>query len=471
MSSPAGRSDDADDMSGAEGAHGDQAADEHAEVERLRAEVVELRAEAAETAEAEGDGRNPPPRRRRLAGAGRWTGVIVVAVVIGLLTPVTLLARYARSELLDTDRYVSTVAPLAQDPAIQDQVADAVTTEIFQRLDIENVTRETLQSLVDAGAPDAAVDLATPIANQVENFARDEVRTLVSSEQFATLWAEANRVAHVELDALLTGDDEGAVQVEDGKVTLELGPVIAAVRERLVDQGFGLASNIPEVSRSFTLVESDNLSKAQTATRFLNVAATALPFVIVLLVIAAVLLAPNRRRGLVAASLAVVLGALVLALVLAIARSWLPDNLTSDDLSTAAASSIVEILMRPLRTMLRAVLVLALVVTVAGYLAGPSAPAVAIRRGVTRTVHAIRSRAEGDRRPSAVESWVGAHKPLLRMAVVLVAVLALALWSYPTGGVVLLLLGLVLVAMAAVEVLGASTKSTSPPPTDHAAPA
>ncbi|MGH9212322.1 MAG: hypothetical protein ACRD2C_16815 [Acidimicrobiales bacterium] len=440
---------------------GDRSEDgvERDELERLRQEAADLR--QAQAVPGSGSG---PARRRgwRFAGGARWTAVAVLAVLLVLLTPVTLLARYAHSELLDTDRYVSTVAPLARDPAVQDQVAADVTREVFRHLDIENVTRDTLQRLADSGAPSAVVDLATPIAAQVEEFARSEVRTLVATERFATLWAEANRVAHSELRALLTGD-EGALQAEDDRVTLELDPVVAAVRQRLIDRGFGLASNIPGVTTELTLVESDGLTRAQTVTRRLNTAATVLPFVVLVLVVAAVLLAPNRRRGLLTAAVAVVLGALVLGVALAVARGWFVDDLTSDSLSTEAATSIADALLGPLRTSLRAALVAGLIVA-AACLGGPAALAVARRRGATRGATGVRQGATAGSPPSAAEAWVGAHKPALRVGVVAAAAFALAFWSDPTAGVVLVLAGLTLLGLAIVELLAAGVTPLAPEP-------
>jgi hypothetical protein len=40
-----------------------------------------------------------------------------------------------RSEVLDTDHYVATVAPLASDPAIQAEIADKVTQQITDSVD------------------------------------------------------------------------------------------------------------------------------------------------------------------------------------------------------------------------------------------------------------------------------------------------------------------------------------------------
>jgi len=61
-------------------------------------------------------------------------------------------------------------------------------------------------------------------------------------------------------------------------------------------------------------------------------------------------------------------------------------------------------------------------------------------------------------------SWVYANKQALRIGAVVLASLALVFWSQPTGKVVLLLAGLLLVALALIELLGRPPNAPSSPP-------
>ena len=92
--------------------------DERAELERLRAENATLRAQAPRP-----DGPGPGSRQR-------WrTIVAVVLIVLGcVLAPLGGVAVWARNQVTKTDRSVRTVAPLAADPAIQQAIADQITT-------------------------------------------------------------------------------------------------------------------------------------------------------------------------------------------------------------------------------------------------------------------------------------------------------------------------------------------------------
>ncbi|MCE5975292.1 hypothetical protein LZA78_17750, partial [Sinirhodobacter sp. WL0062] len=92
--------------------------------------------------------------------------------------------------------------------------------------------------------------------------------------------------------------------------------------ERLVAQGFELADRIPTIDRSFVLVESEAISRAQRVYVVLNALGAWLPFIAVGLFAAGVYAARNRRRALLRGSLGVVAAMVVLGAGLALARTF-----------------------------------------------------------------------------------------------------------------------------------------------------
>ena len=98
------------DSSGDPGAQLPEA--DRAELQRLRAEVAQLR--ASQTGRAGRAGRSG--RSGRAGRSGRWAGAVTLLLVAVLLGIASIVAVFARNQLLDTDRYVATVAPLARDP-------------------------------------------------------------------------------------------------------------------------------------------------------------------------------------------------------------------------------------------------------------------------------------------------------------------------------------------------------------------
>ena len=127
-------------------------AEERAELERLRAEVADLRSASRRRASS---GRTTTccGSSRHLGSAGvRWSPPCLI--VIGcILAPLSVVAVWAKNQVTDTDRYVTTVAPLARDPAIQTAVADKITAEIFARLDVKAITNQAVDALANRGLP------------------------------------------------------------------------------------------------------------------------------------------------------------------------------------------------------------------------------------------------------------------------------------------------------------------------------
>lgn len=441
-----------DDAGGGSGeGSGELSEADRAELEKLRHEVHELRAGKQEEAAAK---------------AGRWrlprnalAGLLVVLVLV--LTPVTVLARYARSELLDTDRYVATVGPLARDPAVQAALATRLTNEAMTHLEVEDNVDKALQAIVDdVGAPSILTSLSTPIADQIAEFVREHVQDFAASDTFATLWVEANRTAHKELDAALTGDHDGAVQIDEGQVTLDLGPAVATLRQSLIDRGFGLASNIPDVSTELVLVDSPDLARIQTEVRWFDRIATWLPYVVVALIAAAVGVATNRRRGLLACAVAATVGCIILGLALTVARDWFVSTGADGTLQDGdAAAAIADALLHPLRTTNRAVMVLGLVVSLVVLVTGPSSAARSLRVTAGRGVAAARRLALRDRPPTPVEAWVATNRNLLRVGIVGAAVVVLVLWRYPDGGVVAAIALVTIAALLLVELVANASTS------------
>ena len=69
----------------------------------------------------------------------------------------------------------------------------------------------------------------------------------------------------------------------------------------------------------------------------------------------------------------------------------------------------------------------------------------------------------GDQRGVAGTGPVSRQKQLLQIGTVTLAVLALVFWGQPTGKVILLLAGLLLVALALIEFLGQPRRPTVAP--------
>ncbi len=127
----------------------------------------------------------------------------MLVVLACILAVVSVVVVFGRNQLLNTDTYVNTVAPLASNPAIQTQVATKVSDQLIARTDLEARVKNAL--------PSRAGFLASPITSEVKSATYTVALKLVQSEQFYKLWVAANRASHKQLVAVLTGSSTGSV--------------------------------------------------------------------------------------------------------------------------------------------------------------------------------------------------------------------------------------------------------------------
>jgi hypothetical protein len=238
---------------------------------------------------------------------------VVVAVLVALLAPVSLVAGWAWSQVSDTDRFVATYGSLSSSPQAQALIGNRLTNEITARLGVIG---------------------QLPATRDVTTRATDAVLTSDAGE---AAWRVSLQRAHVQLNALLAAKP-GSVEINDGALQLQLGPFADVVRQRLVDAGVPFASLLPEVDAAITLaqLDPDAVARARLAYRLLEATTPGLSWLALLAGVATVLLWPTRRGGLILAGSAAMLGAGVLAVALVQASAIVPKLVTADAQPLAA---------------------------------------------------------------------------------------------------------------------------------------
>ncbi|MDX6324545.1 MAG: hypothetical protein QOK15_899 [Nocardioidaceae bacterium] len=422
------------------------------ELRQLRDRVAELEAELSRT---------PPPGATARVEHHRWRSLTsaVLIVVACILAPIAVTAVWANRQISDTDRYVETVAPLSHDPAVQAAVASQVTKAVLDQIDVPSLTAEVVDGLAKQNLPPRAIvglkALEVPITNGIESFISSSVTKVVASPQFAKAWVQANRSAHTAVVKVLSGEQGGALSAQNGQITLNLAPIIAEVKQYLINAGYSAASRIPAVNTSFVLVTTDGVSKAQNAYSLLHTLGYWLPIIALILLGLGVYVARGHRRALIAGSLGFVGGMLVLGVVLAVTRVYYLNAVPSDVLPSEAAGNIFDTLVRFLRSGLRAVAVLGLVVALGAYFTGQSPTAVRTRIVLARGLGGARDSAEAHGvQTGAFGRWTFAHKRALWIALVIAGGFTLTFWTRPTAAVVIGTALVVLVLAGLVELMG-----------------
>lgn len=234
----------------------------------------------------------------------RTTASVALAVLGCLLAIVSLVAVWGRNQVLDTDKYLSSVVPMADDPVIQDEVSTKVAAAINARLDGAALAQSVL--------PTRAAFLAAPIGEAVQQMVDNRTEQFVHSDAFAKIWRELNLRTHRQIVALLTDDDTGAVILNAGKVSIDLSPVVEEVRLRLVQAGLSVVASIPPITLVVDVADAEGLEQARTAVTWLDRLANWLPW-ISLAVLGGAAFAARRRLPAAALLAAGVLWSMVLA--------------------------------------------------------------------------------------------------------------------------------------------------------------
>ena len=154
-------------------------------------------------------------------------------------------------------------------------------------------------------------------------------------------------------------------------------------------------------------------------------------------------------------ALCIAVSMLVLGAALNLARPYYLDALPTA-IPQDAGGDIFDTITSTIRTNLRAVLVLFLIIAAAAWATGASAPAVAMRSGLSRGAAALR---EGGARhgidAGPVGRFVGRFRTPLRLAVIGLCALVYVVKDHPTAGFTIVLTIVLVVLIGIIELLAA----------------
>ena len=271
-------------------------------------------------------------------------------------------ASWLRNQIRDTDRYVRTVAPLASDPAIQTALSDRVATLIAAQLG-EIVVRE---GLIERNF------LLPPLVSALDDYVDGTVRTFVMSDRFPLIWEQLNRAAHPGVSALLTGGGTESLRTSDGRVALDLAPLINQITKRLGERGISLVERIPvgRLDTTFVIYQSQALADAQAGVSVLESLAIWLQVLAVVSLVASLTLSRNRRQTLLWGALGVAAAMALFLMLLAFARWWSVNHLPLS-VNRDAATAFFETIGRYPRLAFRLLGVLGLLVAAAVFITRP----------------------------------------------------------------------------------------------------
>jgi hypothetical protein len=346
--------------------------------------------------------------------------LVVLATVLAFFA---VFAVWAERQLLETDTWTETSSELLENEEIRDAVADFLVTQLYANVNV--------QSQLSKNLPPDLKPLAGPAAGGLRELALNLSRRALEQPRVQGLWEDANRTAHREFLAVVEDRNE-AISTTGGNVVLDLGTILARLASQ-VGIGGDLASKLPPDAAQITIMRSDQLEAVQTGVRVLRTLAWLLAAIAIALYALAIYLAGARRREtLRAVGIAFLAVGVAVLFVRGLTGGYVVGALTTTAASEPAADATWSIATSQLVEIAEGMVLYGLVIIVAAWLAGPSASATWIRRGMTPYL----------RQPRIAYGALG-------------VLLVLLFWWGPTSGTRRLVPSLILIAVLVlgVEVL------------------
>jgi len=383
-------------------------------------------------------------------GRGRGIAAWVIFTIAAILLPISLTAFWGQRTLTDTERYVATVAPLSQDPTIQQAIGTLVTDKTVAKLDVENK--------LDAILPPALHQIGPILAGGVATLITRAINAFLTSPQFHDLWVLINTSIQKSTIAALSGNPTGPVTIQGDQVILDTGEALTAVKQRLVDKGVPFAANIPipdKADREVVLLTSPQLQSARTAYAIGQPVAQWLIYLVLGLFILAMILVRNKPRMLVGIGIAALISSILLKAGLGFGESTLTDTLAGTPLAIGQ-QAFYSILTVFLINGARALFIIGLILVAVGWFLGNSSTG-RKARALADQVGDNAGDALSDSPVGKVGAWVGGHRGLLYVGLISLLGVILVFFTdsiSPTRIAMLALFGLL--AAIAIEILARS---------------
>lgn len=413
----------------------------------VEARLAALEAENARLRDELGD-RPTEDDAPRPARSGRWRAVLsaVCIVLASVLVTVSIVGSWARVQLVDESRFVETFAPLADDPAVQAMVIDGISTAVEEKVDFQGVTDDLFDGIASLGLPPraaAAIDLLrAPAAQGLQNLVDAAATRLVESDAFSAAWQSALQASHRVLVRTAAGGGDVVTISGTGELGIELGPIIAQVKQRLADRGVGIASLIPEIDRTIVIAQSDALTTVGVVYNLAVAVGWWLPILALALFIGGILLARRRSVAVMGSGIGLAVGAGILAIALSSLSAFLPAMALRLGIAPAALIAVYQQVVDAMLHTAIVLTVVGLIIAVLAWVLGRSRPARAVRGGVGSVNSGLRrALAERGVDTGGVGAWLYAQRVLVRtVLIVLLVVWLLPLRPLGVGEVLLVLI-------------------------------
>jgi len=398
------------------------------EAEQLRRENKALKAELQKIKKSN----SQPEKRFDWANFFKWASISLA----GAIFIVASIVFYIGMTLTNTDRFMDVAEPLAKQPAVQEAVAIRTTNALFEKVDVESLSREALPDRVDFLAP--------TVATQIKAFTKNETQKLIATDTFQEAWNTKLRIAHQRfIERLKNYEGDGTIDIND---------VFRSLTDRIDNEklSFLKDKSLPPRIGNITVVEAQWLPQAHAVvSNFQTVRVATITFFMLLMAFA-VWVSKNRRKTLIELSWMIIILSFVMLLALRVAKRIFLDN--ADPQFLQASTEIWTVFTRPFIIQLITTMVIGLVILIICWLGSGSRSSMAVKRRVD-SLFAGELHETIFRKENVITRWVGVHQKTLVSIVGVGFVLSLIiidlnLASFISAAVVAILIILIILTLS-----------------------
>jgi hypothetical protein len=303
-------------------------------------------------------------KRRRIA-------IWLLIVLAGLIGFVSVLAVWTDRQMLNDKAWNDATKKAIADPAVQDALSVYLVNQLYDNVDVSGQLAQKLPPDVKPLAGPLSAALRQPTANGIE--------FLLGRPRVQQLFVNASAVAHEKLVNVLENKTGFGISTGSGVVTLDLHELIVELGQELGISSAAL-DKVPADVGVITLMNSDQLSAAQTAVHAVQLVSAWLAVLVLALFALAIYLARGSRRArLRDVGWALVLIGLLVLVVRRLVGNWVIGSLV-DPSYERSGHRLWVIWTEILGHTGRALVFYGVFVVIGAALAGPTRPAVATRR-------------------------------------------------------------------------------------------
>lgn len=334
--------------------------------------------------------------RRRSIWRSTLSGVLIALSIV--LAPLGVVMNFAKAQIESPELFVSELGPLAHDPHVQALIVTDVMAAIDSTINLQAESEKVLDGLATSlDLPPAAQPLlksfASPLATGVHSIVESELTKFVASDAFARIWEDTLRTSHQGVVDVLSGTSSALVDVGSNTVSLNVGPLVDAIKPALVSKGLTVLNGLPQINATVPLMRSTDLATAQLAYSMVSIAGTWLPVLILVLLAIGVALARRWAVAAIVAGIALTATLTLLSLGIAIGQSVFTSAVAPAMMPVVTAEVIYGHLVAFVSDLATGAAVLAGTMTVLLWLLGPFRMSRALRAVVSGWI--VRFRASG----------------------------------------------------------------------------